>query len=236
MLSQLKAFFHTELKNWRVSEIVWLCSASLIILVLSIFWKDSPIGIVAAVTGVICVVLTGKGKLSSYLFGFVNVLLYAIVAFQAKYYGEVMLNLLYYLPMNFVGWFAWKKHLNSSTGEVEKKHLSPRSLAVLLGITAVCIYCYGWILQALGGNLPLADSMSTVVSVVAQILCVKRYAEQWILWILVDIVTVILWIAAFFQGGESIATLLMWSVYLVNAVIMFIRWNQETERSKRLEV
>ena len=84
----------------------------------------------------------------------------------------------------------------------------------------------------MGGNLPFVDSMSTVVSVVAQILCIKRYVEQWVLWIVVDIVTVIMWIAAFFIGGESVATLLMWSVYLINAIIMFIKWSKETKGEK----
>ena len=81
--------------------------------------------------------------------------------------------------------------------------------------------------KALGGSLPYIDSMSTVISVAAQILSVKRLTEQWVLWIVVDVVTVIMWGVHFTQGGETVATLAMWSVYLVNAVIMYIRWNRE---------
>ena len=62
-----------------------------------------------------------------------------------------------------------------------------------------------------------------------RILCVKRYMEQWILWIVVDVVTVFMWIAAFFNGGESVATLLMWSIYLLNAIFMFIKWYKESK-------
>ena len=69
----------------------------------------------------------------------------------------------------------------------------------------------------------------------AQILCVKRYMEQWVLWIIVNIVTVYMWIMAFFNGGESIATLIMWSVYLLNAIFMFIKWNKESKNSKIME-
>lgn len=75
----------------------------------------------------------------------------------------------------------------------------------------------------------MVDSMSTVFSVIAQILMIKRFMEQWIIWIIVDIVSVIMWIAVFFNGGESIAVLIMWSVFLVNAVIMFVKWLKESK-------
>ena len=150
-----------------------------------------------------------------------------MISFQARYYGEVMLNILYYLPMDFVGWFAWKKHMNEETGEVVKRRLPRNRRVWVYGLTAAAILLYGLVLKALGGNLPYVDSMSTVVSVTAQILSVKRLTEQWVLWIVVDVVTVVMWGINFAQGGETVATLAMWSVYLINAVIMYIRWNRE---------
>lgn len=228
----MKKFIKSELSNWKLCEVLWIFIATIIILGLSIYWKDSIVGIIAALTGVWCVILTGKGKISSYIFGTINVLFYAYIAFQAKYYGEVMLNLIYYLPMNFVGWVMWKKHLDSCTGEVKKNKMSVRnSILVYIG-TAILIYLYGLILKYMGGNLPFADSMSTVISIVAQILCVKRLAEQWILWIVVDCVTIIMWAFVFFTEGESIATLLMWSIYLINAIIMYVKWHKEVNKNE----
>ncbi|MEG2013200.1 MAG: nicotinamide riboside transporter PnuC [Anaerovoracaceae bacterium] len=218
-----------ELSGWNKSEAIWLCFATLTILALSLYWKDSVIGIIAAITGVLCVVLTGKGKISSYVFGMINTLLYAYVAFGAKYYGEVMLNLLYYVPMNFVGWFAWKKYINTDTGEVAKRKLSAKFIAMLFTVIAIAAVIYGLLLSGLGGNLPYIDSISTVLSVVAQILCVRRYREQWLLWIVVNAVTIIMWIIAFWNGGESVATLLMWSIYFINALIMYRKWSKEAQ-------
>ena len=98
--------------------------------------------------------------------------------------------------------------------------------------TAAAIGAYGFVLQLMGGKLPYIDSMSTVVSVVAQVLSIKRLTEQWVLWIVVDVVTVIMWLVNFLQGGETLATLAMWSVYLINAIIMFIKWNREAKLSE----
>lgn len=225
--SSFASFIREELAGWKKFNLIWLIFATAVILGLSIYWGDTLVSIIAAVTGVWCVILTGQGKRSSFIWGMVNVIFYIIVALEAKYYGEVMLNAFYYIPMNFVGWFAWKKHMNADNGEVKKQRLPFKKGAIIYAITAVVIVAYGMVLKMLGGNLPYIDSMSTVVSVVAQILSVNRLTEQWVLWIIVDVVTVIMWAVNFANGGETIATLAMWSIYLINAFIMFYRWNKE---------
>lgn len=229
MSKRMNDFLKSEVTGWKPPDIAWLIIATTVILALSLYWKDKVTSILAALTGVWCVILTGKGKPSSFLFGTVNVVLYAIISFEAKFYGEVMLNLLYYFPMNFVGWFTWAKHMNTETGEVSKQKLPFKKSVFVYGLTAISIFLYGLVLKSLGGQLPYIDSMSTVISITAQLLCIWRLTEQWILWIVVDIVTVIMWGIHFSQGGETIATLAMWSVYLLNAIFMFIRWNREAE-------
>lgn len=227
----IKHYIKSELTGWKPFDVIWLTIATAVILGLSIYWKDSWISLVAGLTGVWCVILTGKGKSSSFLIGLVNTVLYAWIAFGAKFYGEVMLNLLYYVPAGVVGWFAWKKHMNDNTGEVIKTRLSLKKSAVVYTLTAAAIFLYGLVLKALGGNLPYIDSMSTVVSVTAQILSIYRLTEQWILWIVVDAVTVVMWAVNFARGGETVATLAMWSIYLLNAIFMFIKWNRESKKA-----
>ena len=103
-------------KGWNKFEIGLLFIATIIICGLSIYWGDSWIGIISAITGVICVVLTAKGKLGCYVFGVVNCVAYAYIAYQAKYYGDVMENLLYFLPMQFIGFITWKKKYKQRNG------------------------------------------------------------------------------------------------------------------------
>ncbi len=225
----MKKLLQNELRGWKRWEILWLLTACAAILALSLYWHDTPMGIVSAVTGVACVVCTGKGKLSAYVFGAVNTLLYALIAFRAKYYGEVLLNALYYFPLQFYGFYVWKKHMNAETAEVYKRRMRPRGLALLLLAVALGTLLLGTVLRRMGGNLPYVDALSTVVSVTAMIVSIRMYSEQWILWIIVDVVTVIMWAAAFARGEDSIATLVMWAVYLVNAVIMLVKWEKEAK-------
>ena len=224
-----------EFTGWKKWQIAWMVLANCIILGVSLFMGDTVIGIFASLTGVTCVILCGMGKVSNYFFGTINVILYAIVAWQAKYYGDVMLNLLYYFPTNILGWLIWSKHIDQEKNEVYKERMTIKQNILLTIISVVGVLGYSYILKVLGGNLPVVDSMSTVFSVIAQILMIKRFMEQWIIWIIVDIVSVIMWIAAFFNGGESIAVLMMWSVYLVNAIVMFVKWLKESKEEKNVK-
>ncbi len=217
-----------KLKKFKSWGIGWMILANAVILGVSIYMGDDVLSIIASLTGVMCVILCGLGKVSNYFWGTVNVILYAYVAWKAKYYGDVMLNLLYYLPTNIIGWILWAKNVNSETNEVYKKRMTWKQDIAVVIISIIGIFGYSFILKQLGGNLPLIDSMSTVLSVIAQILMIKRFAEQWVIWILVDVVSVIMWVVALFGEGQSIAVLLMWSVYLANAVIMYVKWRKET--------
>ena len=163
----MRNLLKNELTGWKLIEIFWLLLACAVITGLSIYWGDSLMGIVSSVTGVACVVCTGKGKLSAYLFGLINCVLYAIISYRATLYGETMLNALYYIPMQFVGLAVWSKHINSETGEVKKRKMSLRGLVLLIVAIAAGTYLYGLLLQQLGDAMPFVDAFTTVSSVVA---------------------------------------------------------------------
>ena len=95
----LQNFVKNELSGWKKWEVLWLLSACVIITGLSIFWHDSLMGIISATTGVACVICTGKGKLSAYVFGLINVVLYAIISYRARYYRARTGYVRYYYRM-----------------------------------------------------------------------------------------------------------------------------------------
>lgn len=227
----MRHFFKNEMRGWRKLELLWLIAACVIIAGLSVYWGDSTMGIVSAVTGVACVVCTGKGKLSAYIFGLVNCVLYAIISYQATLYGETMLNALYYIPMQFVGFFVWNKHMSDETCEVEKRKMKPLGVVLMIASIAISTYLYGLLLKYLGDAIPFVDAFTTVSSVVAMIISVRMYAEQWWIWVAVDIFSVYMWWRDFCSGSDNIATLLMWIVYLGNAVIMLIKWEKEVRQN-----
>lgn len=228
-------FLKNYFKDWNLFERIWLIAFTIINVYLFFAWGDTVIGLVTSLTGMICVVLVAKGKISNYYFGIVNVVLYAYIAYQSRYYGEVMLNLFYFLPIQFVGIFYWMKHKNKKKGndDVKVAKLSLKEKTIWTVISVLGVISYGFILESLGGTLPFVDSTSTVLSVIAMILMVRRVTEQWILWIIVDIVSVYMWFYILFQGGNDISMLVMWSAYLVNAVYGYYNWKKMEKENGR---
>lgn len=223
----IKRFIKNEITGWKPFEIIWLAAACAVITGLSIYWGDSLMGIISAVSGVACVVCTGKGKLSAYVFGLVNCVLYAIISYKAALYGETMLNAVYYIPMQFVGFYVWNKNMNAESHEVKKLRMKPLILVLTAAAIAAATFIYGIILKRMGDAMPFVDAFTTVSSVAAMIVSVKMFAEQWWIWIAVDILSVYMWWCDFRSGSDNMATLLMWVVYLGNAVIMLIKWEKE---------
>lgn len=230
----MKKLLKNELSGWKKLEIIWLLSACIIIAGLSIYWGDTIMGIISATTGVACVVCTGKGKLSAYFFGLINCVLYAIISYNAKLYGETMLNAIYYVPMQFVGFYVWNKHMNEENHEVKKIHMTNMSRIIWLFVMIVTTIIYGFILKNLGDAMPFVDSFTTVSSIIAMIVSVKMYSEQWWIWILVDVFSVYMWWCNFSIGNDNLATLLMWVVYLGNAIIMCIKWEKEASKNTKI--
>ena len=179
----------------------------------------------AAICGIFCVVLCAKGKKSQYIWGLFNVIGYIIIAFINKYYGEVMLNALYYLPSQFVGYYLWNKHENKVTFDVEGKKLNLKKTILLLLGTTILIILYKLVLDLLSGNNTILDSASTIISIVANSLMLLRYREQWLLWIIIDIITVIMWLLV-----KDFVMVTMWFVYLVNAFYGYINWTKMARR------
>ena len=214
-------------RGWTTFEISWLLIFTIINIYLFIAWQDSWIGLTASITGMICVVLTAKARISSFYFGLVNILAYSYVAFQSAYYGDVMLNMLYFLPMTFVGIYYWRRNRKGNKkDEIVVKSLDWERRIIWFLSSIVILIVYGLILTIIKGTLPFIDSATTVFSVIATLMLNKRLTEQWFYWIAVDVLAIIMWAYIFITSGGDVSMLVMWSAFLVNAVYGYFNWKR----------
>lgn len=226
---QLRHYFD----DWSRWEIVWLLLSTCAIFVASLWTWDSTntlgswAALISSITGIWCVVLVAKGKISNYIWGFFNVVFYAYAAYTWKLYGDFMLNAFYFLPMQFVGWYIWTKPDHKRAPDtVQAKFLSPITRGVYLCLFIITTVVYGYILKSMQGLTPYLDALSTVGSIIAMILMARMFMEQWIVWIIVDIVSVVMWSnIVFIEGGMyNLGILVMWSAWLINAIYGMMNW------------
>jgi len=187
-------------------------------------------GTVAAVTGVVCVVLVARGNIFNYLFGLVNVALYAWISYKAELYGDAALNALYYLPMQFVGWFLWmKRRERKDSVTVTSKRMVLRDRILLVLVSASLTVAVGYLLKYAGDPQPFRDSATNVLSVIAMFLMVKAYMEQWPLWAAVNVISIIIWIYALLSGEEhALLMVAMWIFYLINSLKGWYLWHRNS--------
>ena len=185
------------------------------------------LGSMAAITGVLCVVLVAKGSIWNYLFGLVNVSLYAYISYKASLYGDAALNALYYLPMQFVGWWQWRRRCAAMSAaeagdsgvQVKARRFTWKQRAILFLGCAVAVVAVGFLLKHVGDPQPFKDSTTTVLSIVAQMLMALAFMEQWALWIITNIVSVVMWCVCVSRGEAHAGVMvIMWVFYLLNSI------------------
>ena len=226
-------FIRREISGWEPWEAVYLIGCTAAIAGISIALDDTALGIASAITGTLYTLLAGKGKISCYFFGIFNSAAYGYIAYKNGLYGDAMLNWFWYLPMMVAGIIFWRKKINES-GCVIKRNLTFSGRIITLFSTLAGIALYAWLLRLLNDTQPVVDSATTVLSVTAMILTVKRCVEQWLMWILVNFRSVIMWLRVFLAGDNSVATLLWWIIMLFTGMIFFFRWTKELREQRQV--
>ena len=185
------------------------------------------IGSLAGIAGVLCVVLVAKGSIWNYLFGLVNVSLYAYISYKASLYGDAALNAFYYFPMQFIGWWQWRRRGAAVSAEeagdagvqVKARRMTWKQRAILFLGCAAAVIAVGFVLKHFNDPQPFKDSTTTVLSIVAQALMALAFMEQWALWIITNIVSVVMWCICVSRGEAHAGVMvIMWTFYLLNSI------------------
>ena len=178
------------------------------------------INFISAICGVFCVFLCAKASISNFAFATVNTIVYMIYLWYWKIYGTFFLELLVYFPINFISWYIWARHRDEEKEEITKsKKLSFKQDIIVSIVVIGAAIIYHAILVKVGGTVPWLDSFTLSIGIIAVILEMLRYREQYVLWIVTDIVAVAMYIAHF-----DLVYLTKKSIYLIMAVIGLYNW------------
>ena len=174
----------------------------------------------SAVCGVVCIFLTAKADISNFVFASVNTIVYAIYLLYWHIWGTAALEIFFYIPLNFVSWHFWAKHRDEQiTQKTKARKLAPwrNALCTVLVVGSACVYHA--VLVRLGGEVAWFDAFTLSIGIVATILELFRYREQYVWWIITDIVSVGMYIVHF-----DAVYLTKRSIYLIMAIIGLVNW------------
>lgn len=171
---------------------------------------------VGTVAGLLCIWLASLEKIVNYFFGLVNVTLFAIIFFQIQLYASLLLQL-FFFAANIYGWYAWSRQTTQHEAELQIRWLpKPKAIRWL----AACVVAIGLmtvyidpvfafltrvavnVMQFFGLNVtqptlqpdafPFWDSCMMVLSIVAMVLMTRKYVENWLLWVIINVISVVI--------------------------------------------
>jgi nicotinamide mononucleotide transporter len=190
---------------------------------------DTPWSLISGLLGICSVVLSAQGNILTFVFGFGQVATYTYLCVREQFYAEIALNIFYFVTMIY-GVYVWKKRLQTDSSlQIQTRQLRGKSLPLLLlSVTAFSVLV-GWFLQVYTDDpQPYLDAFTTVPALVAQILMILAYREQWYIWMMVDVLALVMWLRA---GNYCMAA--QYFFWCANCVYGYVQWTRCAERPLR---
>ena len=142
------------------------------------------------ITGVVAVYLTARNSIWNWWWGVVNVTVSGWLFFDGHLYSDALLQIAYFLPMQFYGWWIWKNAGPHHADDLPVSRLPRTHYAIYLVAIAAASLGWGELMKThTDASQPFLDATLAMASVAAQYLDVRKKLESWWLWIAVDILS-----------------------------------------------
>jgi nicotinamide mononucleotide transporter len=171
------------------------------------------------ITGAVCVWLTVKESTWNFPVSLVNVAACFVLLYQSRLYADASLQILFFV-LTAIGWYLWvfggAKHTALVVSLVDPRVHS----GVIVGMTALALLLW-WALHTINGTATFGDALVTALSVGAQLLLNYKRLENWMWWILADVVSIPLYL---YKSLYLMAVL--YGVFLVMATMGYLQWRR----------
>jgi len=180
----------------------------------------SCVELIGVVLGIVTVYLSAKENIWSWPTALVNAAMFVIVFFRTGLYSDFGLQIIYFV-LSLYGWYEWL-YGGANRSELHVTR-TPARLWLIFLMTGLGSWA---VLSSITSRLPNAalpfmDSALVTVSLIAQYMMTKKYLENWILWIVVDVFYV-----GMFIYKKLNLTAFNYLVYLGLAVVGYIAWRR----------
>ncbi len=147
------------------------------------------VGLVAYITAIFSVIYAIRNKIATWPWGIVSVVLFGKIFLDAKDPLNAGLQVLYYLPVSIYGWYIWLRGGPKHSDDLPVTTISTRArVAWVVGTVITALFVGAIEAHYKKSDLPYTDATTTVISIVAQYLQTRKKFENWVAWIVVDVI------------------------------------------------
>ena len=188
--------------------------------ILQFLISDKGLELIGLIIGLLYLLLEYKANIWLWPVGVIMPIVYIIIFYQNKFYADMTFNV-YYLFASIYGWYIWAKSLEKT----DKGLISHLPKKYIVGLSAIFVAIFAAIAFLLinftDSEVPYGDSFTTTLSILAMWMLAHKYIEQWLLWIVVNAVTAVL-----YHNKELNITVILFIVNFFVSILGYVKWKK----------
>ena len=212
---------------------LWFSSLALIILSFVIFDRENYFSFISSLIGATALIFCAKGNPFGQVLIIIFGLLYGIISFSFRYYGEMITYVGMTVPMAILSLVTWLKNpFKGKHAEVKVNHVRKKEVVFLFFLATAVTVAFYFILKYFNTANLIVSTVSVSTSFVAAYLTMRRSPFFALAYAVNDIVLIVLWIMASIVDISYLSVIICFSVFLFNDLYSFINWQRMQKRQK----
>ena len=215
----------------KTELILWGTSTATTLLAFLLFDRANLMTLIASLIGITSLIFNAKGNPLGQAMMVVFSILYGIISFTFRYFGEMVTYLGMTAPMALIALISWMRHPykgNKAEVAVNRLH-KPEVFGMLLLSVAVTVLFY-FILDYFRTAHMIPSTLSITTSFIAVYLTFRRSPYFALAYAANDIVLIVLWALAAAKNIAYVSVLICFVMFLINDLYGFISWRRMEKR------
>lgn len=219
----------------KMDRLLWICSLAAVLISNILPGQLDILTLAAALIGVTSLIFAAKGNVWAQILMIVFSILYGIISYKFRYWGEMITYLGMTLPMAVWSTVTWIRNPSADNGsEVEIQRLNRKHIGGLVIFTASVTVVFYYILKSLGTPNMVFSTISVTTSFLAASLTMLRSSYYALGYAANDIVLIVLWILASLKDPAYIPVVVNFSIFFLNDMYGFISWKKREIRQAQI--
>jgi len=212
-------------------KLLWSLSTAAILLAFFAFDRENYLTLLASLVGVTSLIYAAKGHPAGPTLMVVFSLMYGIISYSFRYYGELLTYVGMTLPMSLAALVAWIRNPHrGGEPEVKVERLEKRQWLVMWLLTAAVTAAFFFVLRALGTANLIPSTVSVTTSFAAVYLTWRRSPFYALAYAANDVVLILLWLLAAAEDAAYFSVAVCFCTFLVNDLYGFASWRRMAAR------
>ena len=212
---------------------LWL--SSVVVVTVSFFLSPDKnvLNLIDSLIGVTALIFISKGYVIGQVLLIIFGVLYGVISFEYRYYGEIITYLGMTAPIAGLAVISWLRHPYKDSKEVEvNRHLKLSTWLTLLLLTAAVTVGFYFILKALGNSNLLFSTISVTTSFLAASLTFLRSPYYGLGYAANDAVLITLWVLAALEDPGYVPMIFCFVMFFINDLYGFFNWRRMSKRQQ----